>query len=277
MVWQFSVGGSEEVRIPSPPARSVAGLADVSAAVPAVPVQGFLDALGLDLVEYGRPLLPPRLSLPVVVRLGCLGFTESFLPFGVGEWAGQGPGRDSHLGGSFSFLYLLFHAVHSFAQVLFKVGKGRVRVRRGEVEGLDVEDAQQAAGWRVPPVGRFADARRICCWSRRIASPLSPWAPPARSEVLAPLRRRIEEFFNLLVAESGKGAEVGRVVVGGFVEAVLERVRDARAAVQAALEAEDAYGVAVAQEELDDALRLASDHGIDVRAEEGERGAGSAV
>ncbi|AVZ77570.1 hypothetical protein SLUN_21025 [Streptomyces lunaelactis] len=65
--------------------------------------------------------------------------------------------------------------------------------------------------------------------------------------------------------------------MGGFVEAVLERVRDARAAVQAALEAEDAYGVAVAQEELDDALRLASDHGIDVRAEEGERGAGSAV
>lgn len=95
--------------------------------------------------------------------------------------------------------------------------------------------------------------------------------------MLAPLRRRIEEFFNLLVPELGKGAEVGRVVVGGFVEAVLERVREARAAVQAALEAEDAYGVAVAQEELDDALRLASDHGVDVGAEEGERGAGSAV
>ncbi|WP_405595439.1 hypothetical protein [Streptomyces sp. NBC_01410] len=81
----------------------------------------------------------------------------------------------------------------------------------------------------------------------------------------------------MLVAEPDKGAEVGRVAVGGFVEAVLERIREARAALEAALEAEDAYGAAVAQEELDDALRLASDHGIDVGAEEGERGAGSAV
>ena len=88
---------------------------------------------------------------------------------------------------------------------------------------------------------------------------------------------RIEEFFNLLVAELDKGAEMGRVTVGGFVEAVLERVGEARAALEAALEAEDAYGVVVAQEELDDALRLASDHGIDVGSEEGERGAGSAV
>ncbi|HET6356480.1 hypothetical protein [Streptomyces sp.] len=70
---------------------------------------------------------------------------------------------------------------------------------------------------------------------------------------------------------------MGRVTVGGFVEAVLERVGEARAALEAALEAEDAYGVVVAQEELDDALRLASDHGIDVGSEEGERGAGSAV
>ena len=65
--------------------------------------------------------------------------------------------------------------------------------------------------------------------------------------------------------------------MGGFVDAVLERVREARDTLEAALEAEDAYGAAVAQEELDDALRLASDHGIDVGAEEGERGAGSAV
>ncbi|MGW7005583.1 hypothetical protein ACWGCW_22960 [Streptomyces sp. NPDC054933] len=51
--------------------------------------------------------------------------------------------------------------------------------------------------------------------------------------------------------------------MSGFVEAVLERVRDARAAVEAALEAEDAYAVAVAQGELDDALRIAHRHGID--------------
>ncbi|MFE0179112.1 hypothetical protein ACFWZ2_43095 [Streptomyces sp. NPDC059002] len=55
--------------------------------------------------------------------------------------------------------------------------------------------------------------------------------------------------------------------MGGFVEAVLERVRDARAVLEAALEAEDAYEVAVARDELDDALRLARLHGIDAGAD----------
>jgi hypothetical protein len=55
--------------------------------------------------------------------------------------------------------------------------------------------------------------------------------------------------------------------VGGFVEAVRERVREARAALSVALGAEDAYEVAVAQDELDDALRVASRHGIDVGAD----------
>jgi hypothetical protein len=49
-----------------------------------------------------------------------------------------------------------------------------------------------------------------------------------------------------------------------FVEALLERVRQARAALGVALEAEDAYSVAVAQDELDDAVRVARRHGVDV-------------
>ncbi|MGW3949529.1 hypothetical protein ACWEKM_00835 [Streptomyces sp. NPDC004752] len=55
--------------------------------------------------------------------------------------------------------------------------------------------------------------------------------------------------------------------MGGFAEAVRERVREARAALSQALEAEDAYEVAVAQDELDDALRVARLHGIDVGAD----------
>ncbi|OLZ63175.1 hypothetical protein AV521_39810 [Streptomyces sp. IMTB 2501] len=52
--------------------------------------------------------------------------------------------------------------------------------------------------------------------------------------------------------------------MGRFAEAVRERVREARAALAAALQTEDAYEVAVAQDELDDALRVARRHGIDV-------------
>ncbi|MDN3027162.1 hypothetical protein [Streptomyces sp. S.PB5] len=59
--------------------------------------------------------------------------------------------------------------------------------------------------------------------------------------------------------------------MGGFTEAARRRVRAARAALTTALEAEDAYATAVAQDELDDAVRLAHRHGIDVgvEAEEG--------
>jgi hypothetical protein len=47
-----------------------------------------------------------------------------------------------------------------------------------------------------------------------------------------------------------------------FAEALLERVRQARAVLEAALESEDAYAVAVAQDELDDAVRVARRHGV---------------
>ncbi|MFF7444056.1 hypothetical protein [Streptomyces sp. NPDC008122] len=53
-----------------------------------------------------------------------------------------------------------------------------------------------------------------------------------------------------------------------FAEAVLERVRAARARLEAAFEAEDSCEAALAEDELDDALRLARKHGIEV----GERG-----
>ncbi|MGW1075085.1 hypothetical protein [Streptomyces sp. NPDC002537] len=48
-----------------------------------------------------------------------------------------------------------------------------------------------------------------------------------------------------------------------FAEAMRQRVRDARAALAAARATADAYETAVAEDELDDALRLARAHGID--------------
>ncbi|MFI1358345.1 hypothetical protein ACH4TV_32980 [Streptomyces sp. NPDC020898] len=60
-----------------------------------------------------------------------------------------------------------------------------------------------------------------------------------------------------------QGVEVG---VGEFAEALLARVRAARAGLAAAVAAEDAYAVAVAQDDLDDLMRLAQWHGLDVEA-----------
>jgi hypothetical protein len=65
------------------------------------------------------------------------------------------------------------------------------------------------------------------------------------------------------------GVEVG---VDTVVEALLARVRAARAALAAAREAEDPYAVAVAQDELDDAVRFARRHGLDVEATEPDEG-----
>ncbi|RSO03425.1 hypothetical protein DMH26_11985 [Streptomyces sp. WAC 05379] len=49
-------------------------------------------------------------------------------------------------------------------------------------------------------------------------------------------------------------------------DALLARVRAAHADLAAALKAEDVYAVAVAQDELDDAVRLAKRHGLDAGA-----------
>ncbi|WP_371658420.1 hypothetical protein [Streptomyces sp. NBC_00280] len=54
--------------------------------------------------------------------------------------------------------------------------------------------------------------------------------------------------------------------MGAAVEALLARVRWARAGLVAAVEAGDPYAVAVAQDELDDAVRLAQGYGLDVEA-----------
>ncbi|MFE6690437.1 hypothetical protein ACFVFQ_28705 [Streptomyces sp. NPDC057743] len=51
--------------------------------------------------------------------------------------------------------------------------------------------------------------------------------------------------------------------MGDFAEAVRERVHRARDAVAAAHEAGDVYAVTEAKEELDDALRMARDLGVD--------------
>jgi hypothetical protein len=56
------------------------------------------------------------------------------------------------------------------------------------------------------------------------------------------------------------------VEVSEVVEALLARVRAARARLADAVAAEDPYAVAVAQDELDDAVRFARRHGLDVQA-----------
>lgn len=53
-----------------------------------------------------------------------------------------------------------------------------------------------------------------------------------------------------------------------YAEALLKRVRQARLNLASALEEKDAYAVAVAQDELDDAVRLARSVGIDVGGDE---------
>lgn len=63
-------------------------------------------------------------------------------------------------------------------------------------------------------------------------------------------------------------AAQGRVGVrmGGFAEVMRERVRRAQAALDAAQESGDAYAVAVAADELDDATRLARANDVPVEA-----------
>ncbi|MEU8519937.1 hypothetical protein [Streptomyces sp. NBC_01216] len=56
--------------------------------------------------------------------------------------------------------------------------------------------------------------------------------------------------------------------MAGFEEAALERVREARARLQAAREADDVFEEAQAAEELDDAVRVAHDHGVVTDADE---------
>ncbi|MFE7708366.1 hypothetical protein ACFU6I_21805 [Streptomyces sp. NPDC057486] len=56
-----------------------------------------------------------------------------------------------------------------------------------------------------------------------------------------------------------------------FADEVRERVRRARVQLVAALDAEDAYGAALAEGELDDALRVAREH--DIRTDDGMGGA----
>lgn len=60
--------------------------------------------------------------------------------------------------------------------------------------------------------------------------------------------------------------ECPEVEVSEVVEALLARVRTARARLADAMAAEDPYAVAVAQDELDDAVRFARRHGLDVQA-----------
>ncbi|GHC46575.1 hypothetical protein [Streptomyces cinnamoneus] len=60
--------------------------------------------------------------------------------------------------------------------------------------------------------------------------------------------------------------------MSAFAEAMRERVRAARAALAAARAAADSYGAAIAEDELDDALRLARAHGVTTDATDGEDG-----
>lgn len=54
--------------------------------------------------------------------------------------------------------------------------------------------------------------------------------------------------------------------MGGFVAAATERIHRAQVQVEAARQIDDAYEVALAVGELEDALRVADDHGLMVNA-----------
>ncbi|MFC7303891.1 hypothetical protein ACFQVC_06640 [Streptomyces monticola] len=56
--------------------------------------------------------------------------------------------------------------------------------------------------------------------------------------------------------------------MSGYAEALLERVEQARAKVAAAVAKDDPYALAVAQDDLEDALRVARRHGLNVRDED---------
>jgi hypothetical protein len=62
--------------------------------------------------------------------------------------------------------------------------------------------------------------------------------------------------------------QVRRAGVGEFAEALLARVREARADLAVAVEAGDVYAASVAQSDLDDVVWLARRHGIDIEADE---------
>jgi ArsR family transcriptional regulator len=68
-----------------------------------------------------------------------------------------------------------------------------------------------------------------------------------------------------------QSVEVG---MGGFAEAMLERVRGARDGLEVAHLAQDAFAVAVPSDELDDVLRLAREHGIEPGAGAGRERCG---
>jgi len=56
--------------------------------------------------------------------------------------------------------------------------------------------------------------------------------------------------------------------MGEVVEALLARVWAARAVLADAVAANDPYAVAVARDEMDDAVRFARRHGLDVEVEQ---------
>ncbi|MFD7256086.1 hypothetical protein [Streptomyces sp. NPDC059874] len=64
--------------------------------------------------------------------------------------------------------------------------------------------------------------------------------------------------------------------MGGFAEAARERVRQARARLRTALDERDEYEADLAQDELEDALRLARKHGISTEEPEGAERSGAA-
>lgn len=83
--------------------------------------------------------------------------------------------------------------------------------------------------------------------------------------------RRVAIFSNSAARRPHRSRQGEVVLVSGFTEALRERVRAARERLAAALREDDPYETAVAQDELDDALRIARAHGV----ETGEESAGA--
>jgi hypothetical protein len=110
----------------------------------------------------------------------------------------------------------------------------------------------------------WAPARPFTAFSPRPGVPAPSGSPDALAEgaaySLPQTVSRIAELRNLTVVYSAGGR--GGSSMGEFLDAAVERIRRARIVLEEAREAGDVFEMAVAADELDDALRIAHCHGI---------------
>ncbi|MEV4908652.1 hypothetical protein AB0N46_28895 [Streptomyces albidoflavus] len=82
--------------------------------------------------------------------------TERSLALGIGEGARQGFGDDGGLGGLLARLKFRLQNVDPLTQVVLEVSERCLRMHSGEVQGLQVESAQNAERLLRSVVGELA-------------------------------------------------------------------------------------------------------------------------